>query len=371
MYIYFILLTLSIVLAKFVSKKVYFICMYGLLGGVSGLRSVSVGVDTLSYYNIFYHYCNYTVNDAINIFLQLGNNDIEIGFQLFIILCSCISSSAWFMILISSIITYTLYGKFVYSNTNNNNYWMATALILSLGYYYYSIPTIRQAMATAVAIQSIEMISNDKKISAIICVIVATSFHTSALIFLPLIILFGSTRILFYKGYNNCFIFFALTIILSIILFSGLGVLISNVDVISGRLSRYVLHSSIHTLESSNGVYLWCKFILYILVIFLTIKGKNKLINIQKKRMIVYAAFSLMLACIFILLKEYAVIMVRLMYHFDPFSWILIPFVISKLKNVRVRYMCYFTFIIICYLSLYYNSLPGASWESVPYEFIF
>ena len=139
-------------------KKKYLICMFCLMGVLTGIRAEIVGVDTPTYYQLFYSYSNIYLSDIIINYDYENDVDIELGTRLLISVINTIFASPSMFIFISSVITYALYGFFLYYNTNEKNYWIATSIIISMGFSFYAMATLRQALATAIAIQGIYFI---------------------------------------------------------------------------------------------------------------------------------------------------------------------------------------------------------------------
>jgi hypothetical protein len=106
----------------------------------------------------------------------------ELGYVFSNVLISFLTSNRYIFILIYTIAIYFFVYKAIVSQTNN--YLFATLIFLSL-YFFFTFTYLRQALAIAILWNSTKYIVDRKLIKFLICVAIATSFHNSALIFLP------------------------------------------------------------------------------------------------------------------------------------------------------------------------------------------
>jgi hypothetical protein len=98
------------------------------------------------------------------------------------VLISFITSNRYIFILIYTIVIYLLIYKAIVSQTEN--YLFATLIFLAL-YFFFTFTYLRQALAVAILWNSTKYIVDRKLFKFLACVIIAASFHNSALIFLP------------------------------------------------------------------------------------------------------------------------------------------------------------------------------------------
>lgn len=369
MYIYFLLLTVSFVLKPILNnKKIYFIIVFFTLGMVAGVRSVGVGADTYAYNMDFYSYSSVSFFDA------LANYDVdkyegaELGNLLIISLSSMFSQYSQSYIFVSSMLSFFLYGIFLYQNTDNKNYWIAVTLIISMGYYFYSMSTLRQLLATSIAIQCLIFAKNECWIKGLLIIVISVFFHSSAIIFLiPYVIAFVANMCI--KKDFDIRKIYIVSLILLVLLCGGVGtLLINNVDLLSKRLAAYTMPLSRHNGASENGIYMWMKFSFYMITIMLALIEVNKINDIRKKLTVFFAAICVGFDCIFLVLKENMLILIRMSYHFEPFFWIICAYAISSISYPYVRCLLYVTFIIISFFTLFYLGInPNSNWEAVPY----
>ena len=364
------LLTLSFVLKPlFENKKIYFMVMFSLLGIIVGMRAESVGSDTGVYYQLFDSYASGSLIDILFNYDYENDEDIEIGTRLFIAISSIFSPFPQFFVFLASIVSYILYGIFLYRNTNDSNYWVSVSIIISMGFCFYSMSTLRQLLATAIAIQGVWFIKNRFYFKTFATVIIASMFHITAMIFLPIYFIITILRDKI-CNYNMMYVYCTC---IAGILFSSYAIgtlIINNIDVLSPRTARYFLLSNIHSAGAENGLYFSSIIILYFIIIIIAAllsKRENK----KEKVLIFLSLICLTVDCFCFILKENMRIILRLAYHFEPFAWLLISYVMTRISSKYVKTYVFFVFILISYITL--NILGGLSinWDAVPYKFFF
>lgn len=167
-------------------NKFYFILISILMIVVIGCRDKTIGIDTMNYYNDFNRYTlkNDFKGYALETFNILEINNIEepgyvilkvifnklgLNFQIFLIAMG---------ILYISIITYYVY---FYSKSPCFSY----IIFIAFGYFTFSMSTIRQTIAMSITMIAFIFALKKKIIPFIITVLLASSIHTTAIIFLP------------------------------------------------------------------------------------------------------------------------------------------------------------------------------------------
>lgn len=71
--------------------------------------------------------------------------------------------------------------------------WLSVAIFVAFGYYFGSLHILRQYIAIAIILYSYDCILNRKFASYLALVLLAASFHTSAIVFLPTYFLYGKS----------------------------------------------------------------------------------------------------------------------------------------------------------------------------------
>lgn len=156
---------------------------------VSGLRD-AIG-DTPVYRFIFN-------NIPANVFDYLSSNVIseDKGFYLIVaFIKQFISSNTQVIIFIIGAITLLIIGVALYRYTKNIG--MAIFLFITMGCYAVSMNGIRQFLAAAIVFTTLPLLEQKKFIQYSIVILLATTIHASAIIFLPLYIL------VYYQGWSK------------------------------------------------------------------------------------------------------------------------------------------------------------------------
>lgn len=168
---------------------IYFICknkkralIYNIiiLFLLMGLRSYNIGTDTEGY---CINYVNYIFKEWKNILqLSFSIGDMNYGFLILNKFLSEISSSYTFYLLcISGIISFSLY-KFL--KRFSYNFIMSLIILLALGFIFFFMSGIKQTLAIAFILLAYIKLRENKILNFILLVLLATSFHNTALIVL-------------------------------------------------------------------------------------------------------------------------------------------------------------------------------------------
>lgn len=183
---YLLFLTFIVFSMIIPNKKWFFITNFFVMFFFAGLRSMDVGTDTRMYHNIYYTLRNSPFEWA---YIDDSTN-IEIGHRALMILLSNISSDGQIYIFIVSMMTFGLFGKFLYDTTDSDNYKIPVFLFFAFGYFIECCNTIRQMLAVSIAVNSIPVFVARKYIRGIMILAVSLLFHISNVL-LALVILFS------------------------------------------------------------------------------------------------------------------------------------------------------------------------------------
>lgn len=156
------------------SKKRFVVLSMVVLGLVAAVRSFYVGIDTYQYY-VAYQTVSYETSRY------------EVGFLFLIWLLNHISSNPQLLIMMSSAIIMISTGFFIQRYSKNPV--LSICLFVTLLTYAYYLNLMRQALAVSVLMFSIPYLLDKKYLRYVIVVVLASTFHSSALvwlIFLPL-----------------------------------------------------------------------------------------------------------------------------------------------------------------------------------------
>lgn len=168
--------------------RVYLFIFFALAALVMGLRGLSVGVDTQNYSMHFYRIVEAEWNDIFKNLNGIKFNGIEIGYVFLMKLSSLFSDSYFFFqffvawIFCFSIMTF--YKDDIQSKI------ILTTVFLGSGLYLLAFNINRQMLAVAFTVLSWKSLRKKKNTKAMIQLLIAVSFHTSAVIFAAAFLLY-------------------------------------------------------------------------------------------------------------------------------------------------------------------------------------
>lgn len=154
---------------------------------ISGLRHISIGADTLNYYNIFNSIKDISWTELFDNLYKINFSKAEgrdPGYDIFEKTVQIFTHDyQMFLIIIAVIFTFSI-GYFIYKNSSEPFF---SFLIYScLFYAFFALTGHRQTLATALVVFiGYELIKKRKLIPFILIVLVASTIHKSAILFFP------------------------------------------------------------------------------------------------------------------------------------------------------------------------------------------
>ena len=114
----------------------------------------------------------------------LLNSDIEPGYLLLNKICSVVFPWTQSIVFIEAIICVYFMLRFIY--LNSDDVYLAVLMYLAQGLFIFELTGFRQAIAISICLYSIEFVKKKKVFAFFITIALACSFHTTALVFLPI-----------------------------------------------------------------------------------------------------------------------------------------------------------------------------------------
>lgn len=147
---------------------------------VAGLRADTVGIDYKQYETYFYQ-----VHDGGWSFLISSANGyrIEPGYSLLNYFVSLFTRDVHIFMLVVAVIVITLTAVLLYRVSPIP--WIGMFVFASFGFYGNSLSFIRQCIAIAIYLYSIEYIKKKKFVPYLLIILLASTFHKSMLIMIP------------------------------------------------------------------------------------------------------------------------------------------------------------------------------------------
>ena len=137
---------------------------------LTAFRSEKIGNDTEQYIRYFNFFANYGVDP---------NGRLEMGYQVLNVLVSKISDNPQFFFAFVATICYVGTGIYIYKYSDNLVF--STVLLFPVAYSFFA-SGLRQAIAMVICLYAYQAIKKKKLIVAILLILFAMTFHTSAFI---------------------------------------------------------------------------------------------------------------------------------------------------------------------------------------------
>lgn len=326
-------------------KKIFLALSFGLMFLIMGFREIGVGTDTVLYTNSFVKYCSQSFSSV----LSLDNSALV--YALFNKIVSLFSQDPHAILVAGSAITLGLTAKFIYDNSEHVVY---STLLFIVFYHYFSAFNIsRQYLAIMIIAYGFKYVKEKKIFKYIICCLLATFTHNTAVIgffLIPLMyIKFNKTSIIIYS-----------------ILMSGVMFLIPNLlTLFTSIFTHYqVYFQEYFQTGSTTGTLLMVALYIIIALMAFFFKGKDQEEKAEENREY-YILFIINILTILTLLVSTSIpILSRISLYFSIFAIIYIPRIFDKVKFKTILYLF---FIIIMAWSMT-NKLQSGDSQVVPYQ---
>ena len=336
-------------------KKCFLFLSFIQLFCLSTFRSYSVGYDSLNYYKIYISVSKMDLNTA------LKTSWIEPGYILLNKLAYWIGGEdyriLWAMCSLLVLIP-SLYFIYRYSS----NVFCSICVYICFGYYYASMNQIRQLISVSICLLGFITFVEKKYIKTVITIMIAISFHNSAIIFVALLCIS-----VFAKYINRGTIFLSITAMVYIYL---------NFTEILRFVTRYYDKFNRYFVDASKSIHLTRNFSLYTLVylpvLFIAfyvffhepnLFKENKVFSLQ--------LWAIMLAEIILFLSLKMHILSRFALYFEIYTCTLLPNLYQSFAKGRYRKLLNailaIALISINYYGLFIANNHGGKAGIVPY----
>lgn len=311
MLIYYILIGYIIIVAllfRINRRKKYFFLVFVPLWLLMGLR-YGVGADYFSYKEIF-------ENVAADYFIQY--HFLEKGYLLLNVLVSQFTSNSMYIFLATSFIVVYFFVKSIWDSSENIT--LSIILFITLGYYFNAMNGVRQFMAIAISFYAMKYLNRNKVFQYCIFIMVASLFHISVLILIPLclaVVKMGNKK-------------FYLFTIIGFAVIKFYGVVFTNwLAEINSFTSKYVLFNitinrvsipniALAAASFTGGYYTYCK-------------------SHRDRDLDVYLKYNWIALLCFVFLSQWGIATTRIAFYCTPVYLLIIPKVINRLKSWENR----------------------------------
>ena len=139
---------------------------------LSAFRAESVGNDTHEYLRIFREIAE--ISDS--------GSRYEIGYVWLNKIISFISNNPQSIIIVTSVIIFYSYGHFMWKYSKSP--WLSLFIFFAFNGFAFALSGIRQSMALVILLYSYDYFQKKKYIKSLICILFATTFHITAILFI-------------------------------------------------------------------------------------------------------------------------------------------------------------------------------------------
>lgn len=157
-------------------RTAYIVTITTMLTLISGLRHIDIGLDTNVYYTMFEQSKIFGMDIPLS-------RDLEAGYLWFQMMFSKIFPSFHFFLFFIAVFFHVVFAWMVH-RYSPDPLW-SYLFYFVLFYSFYGMTGLRQTIAAVFCLMAIPFIEKKKLIPFIILVMLATSFHTIAIVFLP------------------------------------------------------------------------------------------------------------------------------------------------------------------------------------------
>lgn len=361
-FLVFIIATLFSLLAenkfKFKNKKIYIILVFIAIfipSLVAGLRSVGIGTDTKGYISYVFRNC-INISSVSELIIYIKNADVEPLFIIIDFIITRFTRSVNFSYFIFQFII-LLFVYLACSTFRKDKYVSLSYFLFLVLFYNRSLNMCRQSIAIAIILFTLKFVLERNLIKFLFFIILASLFHKTALVFLPVYLIFPYLNS---KNKNlNKFILF-IFIILFIVFYKKIIFIMNWLGIVENKYLFYISGNK----STLSDIELLIKIVLSTLIVLFNSSISKKDKNIK------FLINIFIIGIITMFLGIYSAFGQRISYYFGYFIIFLIPNLINIVKRKNQKKII--LIIIIVATMIYSNFCYGyLRWdETVPYKSI-
>jgi len=320
-------------------RKAALVVAAGILVLVSGVRDVGVGTDSAAYVQYFYN--SNTWREAFSnpefgyYVLNWFARSLSDSYVSLFILVACVFVSAYLLTIAWAI----------------RNYEIGIYLFVALGIYAFSFNGVRQALAMAICFYALRFLIERKLLRYASVVLLAATFHNTALIALPLFwIAPAKTRVI------NLIVLVvgAIGFALSLEVFVGIAAELLD--------DRYAMYGQ----RGDGGGHLFVAFLFAQGVVFWWLRGVGENGDGMYTRLLNVYLVGLVPAFVSLVTSVDPSGLLRLHFYFSHVAVLLWPILIARAPLGRARSIVFYVFILLTLI--FYVQVTRSIGEVVPYR---
>lgn len=300
------------------------------------------GTDVMNYYN------NAVRAGEMGYSAYLDRTKFEDGYATLVWLVAHIFKNPQALLFIqNAFVTYSVF-RFIYRNSKD--VFLSLAAYVCVGSFSMFLYAFRQAFAIAICLFALEAIQKNKKVLAVFLILFSTLFHQTALVFLPVVFLYG-------RKLNSKNVFF-FSVFMLIIAFSLDSILPSANELFEMEYGKRGAASAIGGLINV-AIYIFAFILLYN-------KYKKpsefKEKELDKLSIIVYLAIT---AFVIYICRFYALAMERVAHYFLPAFCIIWADALTTHEGKRIKDLPALFVLLSVALFLYRSNTSMGSYNCV------
>ena len=268
----------------------------------------------------------------------------------------------WFLRLVLSAFVSTIWYKILFSNTAQKGKYALTTVFIMWALTFYNLFIIRSTVAVSICAYSIQYIETKNYKKFLICLLLATGFHTMSLVWAVAYWVYNkvSLRKIYYIVLGLMSFFSSSIIKIIIWLSSFFGTNIHH------KIITYIAYGKDFTMKNYSYIFIFVKAIVnivFLLVVFEMIAyfKRRKQLDNSEKLINLYMIGSIL----YISTLSCSVTLARVALLFNVTQYILLPRVFDLVKTVKIRVLAFILFSVYLLLRLYIT-IGSASY--IPFE---
>lgn len=317
----FIFFIVFIVVYKSTNKFPFVISLW-ILCFFAGIRNYTIGSDTPTY---VYNFINNT-----DVQYYVFNDDVEKGYQVFEYIVLSLTHEYFWFLFIASIIVVSLY--LIAIKKLSIDYYTSLYIYICFGFYTFFFNGLRQGIAMAICFFGLPYLIEKRIISYFLVVFIASLFHVSALVMLPIYFLVNLKFKLEFK---------VLACLITSILASQ--ILIEYFAQSNVRYEHYTQEAE----QAGGYITLAFYFFIGLVVYFTGHKIRNQDIKFNKFEQILLCGLALVFPITFLGTDPSGP--QRILYYFVSTVILLIPYILRKFNNIYLNIL-FIIFVIIYFI---------------------
>lgn len=295
-------------------KGIFYSSFFLLLFVILGFRSYSVGSDTPVYYSIFSKALSFRTD--LNLFFT---SRFELGFLKLNKLVYGFSQNFTSLLLVYAFLGLALYFYVILKDSKDA--YLSLGLFLSFRIYFMMFSNIRQPIAMGIVLLIFHLLKKDRWLISLVLIGIASSFHLSALVFLPMF---------FLKNFKFTKKFLTLTVLASIITYASLN---SFLSVFFSKLDKYSAYQNSTFFSGDAKISLFLNFIIILLVFII---GEMSMYGKEKDKEYNFLRNTMIFALVWSFISINSAALNRGTLYYSQFLIIYLPYVTNKLSNRRI-----------------------------------